>query len=165
MDLMRYEDRFKTSFITGPMVGVAFIVASMWFLVLMRGPEGALGPIWLPPLIILVVIALAWNYRIMTVQLYENRIDVGFGILPRRVSWGNVRSYRLVRGPEPRRGDLGYHINRVLGVWRVSYIAPVPDRVLVRLKKGLMREVFISVSRPDVFMSLLDHRIGNLRED
>ncbi|MFQ5838683.1 MAG: hypothetical protein ACE5HJ_07860 [Thermoplasmata archaeon] len=166
MRQVRYEDKYPSSFITGPMVGLALIVGSLWLLVLLGRPLGLpMGPAWLPPLIIVLAVAMAWNYRTMSVELHGDGISVGFGIIKRQVSWEDVRSYRLVRGPEPRRGDLGYNINRVMGVWRASYIGPVPDRVLFRLKKGLIREVFISVTRPEEFMGFLRGRIGSLRED
>lgn len=94
----------------------------------------------------------------MKIQFWDDGIGVGFGII-RSVRWGNVSSYTFVAGPEPRRGELGYHINRVEGVWRASHIAPVPERILFRLKRGTIREVFASVRRPSEFLSLLGHRL------
>ncbi len=156
----RYQDQYQVNFIFGPMIGLAFIVGALWLLVLLRGPEGALGPLWLPPIVILAAVLLALNYRTMKLQLWDDGIVVGFGIINRRIRWGDVSSYTLVPGPEPRRGDLGYHINRVEGVWRASYIAPIPERVLFRLNSGIIREVFVSVSRSAEFLSLLEHRMG-----
>lgn len=164
MKQVRYEDKYRSNFITGPMAGLAFIVASLWVMSLLGAGGMPLGPVWLPPLIIALAIVLAINYRTMKVEVDDQGVVVGFGFIRRRVSWEEVRSYRLVRGPEPRRGDLGYNINRVMGVWRASYIGPVPERVLFRLRRGLIREVFISVTRPEEFMKIIDGRIGHLRE-
>ncbi len=112
----------------------------------------------------LALAVLLGNLRRLTVELGENEIAVGFGIIRHAVPWERVEKVRRAgRSPGPY-GGAGWRVRRLPGGWIMAFADLRSPRVVLELRGGRLRELVFSTRNPAEVIRLIQGRLAERGE-
>lgn len=104
---------------------------------------------------------LLWNFRRLTVEITEDHIAVGFGVLRRVIPWGRVTGVRRDTGSLLSYGGVGWRISRRKGGWVMAFVDFRSPRIVLELQGGRIREFVFSTRDPEKIQRMIANRLGS----
>lgn len=161
VDHLLYDETIFLRVFTALLGGFAAVCLFLAFYQILNGPGGADSPpAWFFMLIGLLFLSCAFNFRTLRIELSQQAVMVGYGLIKRRIPWETIERCYRDNVSNLRYGGLGIRIGRVRGNWRLVYNTPGTPRVVLALNRGWFPEFVFSTRNPDDVLNLIRQRIG-----
>lgn len=98
-----------------------------------------------------------FNYRVLVIQVSEDELTLKFGLFTWHIPLNNIETCFLDETSLWRIGGAGIHFSPMGGRYRAMFNFLEYSRVVISLteKKGMVRDIAFSTSRPDEVMRML----------
>jgi hypothetical protein len=164
---IQYEEKLPFPLIT-VVTAVIFLITLLMLVLyvvqLMAGPIGNNpAPDWfyLVMFVLMAVITfLIANFRVLVIRITDQTITVAYGIVKRTIPWGDIESGFRDESPAFGYGGWGARIARIEGRWRLAFNVIGAPGVVLRLRKGRVREFMFSTKDPEQVLDIVARNTG-----
>ena len=144
--------------------GLVILFLSLIYYQVMFAPSGAQSAQTLIYLLMAIVMAatafLMHNFKMLRVRITDTLLELSFGMFHRRIKWSDITCISNDRLTWLRYGGWGIRLTRANGTWRWVYNVIGPERVVVHLKSGRIRDVAFSTNQPGRVIALIQAKSG-----
>ena len=164
---IQYEEDLPFPLITVVMVVMFLIALLMLILFVVQLVVGPIGntpaPDWFYLVMFIFMLAVAFlvaNFRVLVVRITSQSVTVSYGMIKRVIPWGDIETAFRDESPGLRYGGWGSRITRIEGRWRLAYNVIGTPGVVLRLRKGRVREFMFSTKNPEQVLDIIHRQIG-----
>ena len=162
-----YEEKLLFPLIT-VVVAILFLISLLMLILfvlqLLTGPIGNTpAPNWYYLgmfVLMLAVTFLVTNFRVLSIRITEQSVTVAYGLIKRTIPWGDIESGFRDESPVFGYGGWGARIARVEGRWRLAFNVIGASGVVLRLRKGRIREFMFSTKNPEQVLDIINRQSG-----
>lgn len=150
--------------ITAVILLIALLMFVLFAVQIMAGPIGNNpAPDWFYLVMFFLMAAttfLVANFRVLVIRMTGQTVTVAYGMIKRTIPWGDIESGFRDESPALGYGGWGARIARVEGRWRLAFnVIGVPG-VVLRLRKGRVREFMFSTKNPEQVLDIIAQHKG-----
>jgi hypothetical protein len=162
-----YEEKLPFPLIT-VVTAVIFLIAllmlALYVVQLIAGPIGNNpAPDWFYLVmffLMAVTTFLIANFRVLVIRITDQTVTVAYGIIKRTILWGDIEFGFRDESPAFGYGGWGARIARIEGRWRLAFNVIGAPGVVLRLRKGRVREFMFSTKNPEQVLDIVARHTG-----
>jgi hypothetical protein len=162
-----YEERLPfplITVVTALMFLIALLMLALLIIQMVVGPIGNTpAPDWFYLVMFIFMTAIGFlvvNFRALVIRVTDQAITVSYGLIKRRILWGDVESGFRDESPGLRYGGWGARIVRVEGRWRLAFNVIGAPGVVLCLRRGRVREFMFSTKNPEQVLGIVAQQAG-----
>ncbi len=162
-----YEEHLPFPLALLAAVVLVFAAGSMLVLFFLQVTGGPLGSRPAPDFVYLLMFffmaALTWlvaGFRRLSIRATTGSITLRCGLFRWRVHWEDVEDCFVDNAPGLRYGGWGVRLARFGGQWRLAFNTPGVTGVVLRLRRGRVRQVMFSTASPDTVLGIVRRQAG-----
>ena len=96
----------------------------------------------------------------LAIRITGQSVTVSFGLIKRTISWGDIEESFLDNSSPLGYGGWGARIARIEGRWRLAFNVIGASGVVLRLRKGRVREFMFSTKNPEQVLDIINRQTG-----
>jgi len=162
-----YEENLPFPLITVVMVIILLIALLMFVLFLVQLIAGPIGntpaPDWFYLVMFIIMSATTFliaNFRVLVIRITGQLVTVAYGLMKRTIPWGDIEEGFPDSSSPLGYGGWGDRIARIEGRWRLAFNVIGASGVVLRLRKGRVREFMFSTKNPQQVLDIITRQIG-----
>ena len=162
-----YEERLPFPLATVATVVILLVTLLMLILFILQLVSGPLGdrpaPDWFYLVMFIFMAAITFlvaNFRILVIRITGQSITVAYGLIKKTILWGDIEEGFLDSSSPLGYGGWGARIARVEGRWRLAFNVIGAPGVVLRLRRGRVREFMFSTKNPQQVLGVIARQIG-----
>jgi hypothetical protein len=143
---------------------IALLMLVLFVIQLIAGPIGNNpAPDWFYLVMFVLMAAttfLVANFRVLVIRITGQSVTVAYGMIKRTIPWGDIEFGFGDESPVFRYGGWGARIARIEGRWRLAFNVIGAPGVVLRLRKGRVREFMFSTKNPQQVLDIVVQNTG-----
>jgi hypothetical protein len=163
----QYEEKLPFPLIT-IVTAVIFLIALLMLVLfvvqLVAGPIGNNpAPDWFYLVMFVLMAATTFliaNFRVLVIRITGQSVTVAYGLIKRTILWGDIEFGFRDESPAFSYGGWGARIARIEGRWRLAFNVIGAPGVVLRLRKGRVREFMFSTKNPQQVLDIIAQQTG-----
>ncbi len=163
----QYEETLPFPLITVVMVVLLLIALQMLSLFVVQMVAGPIGdppaPDWFYLVMFIFMMAITFlvaNFRVLVIRITGQSVTVAYGLIKRTIPWGDIESGCRDESSPLGYGGWGARIARIEGRWRLAFNVIGAPGVVLRLRKGRVREFMFSTKKPEQVLAIIARQTG-----
>ena len=164
---IQYEEKLPFPLITVVTAVIFLITLLMLVLYVVQLIAGPIGnnpaPDWFYLVMFVLMGATTFliaNFRVLVIRINSQSVMVAYGIIKRTIPWGDIESGFRYESPAFGYGGWGARIARIEGRWRLAFNVIGAPGVVLRLRKGRVREFMFSTKNPEQVLDIVAQHTG-----
>ncbi len=164
---IQYEEKLPFPLITIVTAVIFLITVLMLVLYVVQLIDGPIGnnpaPDWFYLVMFVLMAAttlLIANFRVLAIRISGRAVTVAYGIIKRTIPWGDIESGFRDESAAFGYGGWGARITRIEGRWRLVFNVIGAPGVVLRLRKGRVREFMFSTKNPEQVLDIVARHTG-----
>ena len=150
--------------VTAVILLIALLMLALFVVQLVSGPIGNTpAPDWFYLVMFIFMAATTFliaNFRVLAIRITDQSVTVAYGLIKRTISWGDIEEGFLDSSSPLGYGGWGVRIARVEGRWRLAFNVIGASGVVLRLRKGRVREFMFSTKNPEKVLGIITRQAG-----
>ena len=145
--------------VTAVILLIAMLMLVLFVIQLVAGPIGdPPAPDWFYLVMFIFMSAITFlvaNFRVLAIRITGQSVTVAYGLIKRTIPWGDIESGFPDNSSPLGYGGWGARIARIEGRWRLAFNVAGAPGVVLRLRKGRVREFMFSTKNPEQVLSII----------
>ena len=150
--------------VTAVILLIALLMLALFVIQLVAGPIGdPPAPDWFYMVMFIFMLAVTFlvaNFRVLVIRITGQSVTVAYGLIKRTIPWGDIESGFRDESSPLGYGGWGARIARIEGRWRLAFNVIGAPGVVLRLRKGRVREFMFSTKNPEQVLDITTRQTG-----
>ncbi len=154
-----YEERIvsKVIALTFLLITVLMVILFLYLLSLPGVDEGRAALFYL--IIIATIILIGVNFSVFTIRATPDYLLLTFGLLKKRINWGDIENCEIVNIPWTKFGGLGIRMTKLNGKMTLAYIVEKAPKVALEVKGQKYKMLVFSTRKPEELINIIRQKI------
>ena len=150
--------------VTAVILLIALLMLALFLVQLIAGPIGNTpAPDWYYLVMFIFMSATTFliaNFRVLVIRITGQSVTVAYGLIKRTILWDDIEAGFADDSSWLGYGGWGARIARIEGRWRLAFNVIGASGVVLRLRKGRVREFMFSTKNPQQVLDIINRQIG-----